>query len=1018
MSRSIAPVSAANIDYLQSPRPPLGALDSNEELTQAGPRQLFRIEGIGRERKNTPHKYDPKEYSSPFESLLVGMHGFHSTPVAYCLRGQGGSVGLHVGVWMPRGVGAEDSIADRARALTQGLASLYPMVRIEESQVSFAASGHGAFCLGSPTVVPPDPADGAASVDRLIRGMGSASWSCLVLAQPVLTDDVTRIRGSIAEEMRRVQLAEKAGDAPGPLARHYSELLKARLEALTYGMAFGTWRTAVYLQAEGPVLAQLASLWRGLHSGKKSLPESVTAWEHARVAELATDWAMPNTEGQRQDGNRYRRPLEFQTLLTSAELSAYIHLPENECPGFSIESVPAFDSVAPRRKSGPEVSLGAIAVRGQPSATPLHVSLEDLGKHLFVAGITSSGKTNTIFRILEQLHDYETPFLVIEPAKAEYRTLLDHPTIGPDLRVYTPGNENVAPFRINPFRVPDGIPVSVHLDLLRSVFVASFGMWTPLPQILERCLYEIYEDRGWDVTRSTNARIEGESRPVESFPTISDLANKVEDVIQKLGYDERVSNDMRAALSTRVNALRTGGKGRMFDVAAESDFDELMRAPCVFELEGMGDDDDKAFFIGLIWIRLVEHWRVQGRAPSLRHIFVVEEAHRLLSRSGGKAREEESNPRGRAVETFASLLAEIRAYGQGVIVADQVPSKLAPDVIKNTNTKLVHRLVAEDDRKLISGAMAMNDAQSQALTNLPVGRAVAHGRHDDQPIQVQVELSELHESEEPPSNETIAALMAERGAERDSVGFGRSSRDAVAYDAACKSAEDEGFRAAVARLADTAVHGLAAARRLAPSVMANGRHTWPSRIDQSEASECLASRAAEWLAGRRGAQNQWTFSQTRRYGEAIRTLLLGGPGPDEDVWNGLVAELFERRFPPFERCERICAGDTPLCAFRRGVGDNITKHRLNAGWSQAQAAVDQSFERGIDQLWGVCMDAGAALIDFPERKSNEAAGEAGRMAARQVSLCWAQQRIQLDVHYPLPRNAAVLDGLLRRAGLE
>ena len=118
---------------------------------------------------------------------------------------------------------------------------------------------------------------------------------------------------------------------------------------------------------------------------------------------------------------------------------------------------------------------------------------------MFVAGATGSGKTNTIFSLLTAADAAGVPFLVVEPAKTEYRALIEHPVLGPRVRVFTAGREGVGPLLLNPFEVPPGIGVAEHLDLVRAAFTAAFGMWTPLPQILERCLHEIYTDRGWDL---------------------------------------------------------------------------------------------------------------------------------------------------------------------------------------------------------------------------------------------------------------------------------------------------------------------------------------------------------------------------------------------------------------------------------------------------------------------------------------------------------------------------------------
>lgn len=425
----------------------------------------------------------------------------------------------------------------------------------------------------------------------------------------------------------------------------------------------------------------LVSAWRGIFSGSESLPEPVRVWGSGDAGRLATSWAMPDAPGAPGPGH-YQHPLQYQTLLTSPQLAAYVHLPQLETSGFAINLVPSFDAVPPSVEGERTVRLGDIALLARPTKNTYAIAADDLTRHTFVAGVTGAGKTNTIFHILKQAEALGVPFLVIEPAKTEYRALLHDKILKEKLRIFTLGSENVSPFRLNPFEALPGTPVSVHLDLLRSVFTAGFGMWTPLPQVLEQCLRRVYEDYGWDTATNANVRLDSHSDSAMAFPTLSDLAAKVDEVTRELGYEDRVTADIRAALLTRINSLRSGGKGLMLDTQRSLPMETILEAPTVLELEGMGDDDDKAFMTGLLFIRLVEHRRAENLSRDLRHLLVIEEAHRLLANVGRRASEEEADPRGKAVETFTNLLSEIRAYGQGVIVADQVPVKLAPEVIK------------------------------------------------------------------------------------------------------------------------------------------------------------------------------------------------------------------------------------------------------------------------------------------------------------------------------------------------
>jgi hypothetical protein len=161
---------------------------------------------------------------------------------------------------------------------------------------------------------------------------------------------------------------------------------------------------------------------------------------------------------------------------------------------------------------------------------------------------------------------------------------------------------------------------------------------------------------------------------------------------------------------------------------------ELLERNVVIELEDIGNDEDKAFLIGTVLIRLYEHLRMRekaeqaNKAESLSHITVIEEAHRLLKNVM------ERSPAAHAVELFAGLLAEIRAYREGLVVAEQIPSKILPDVIKNTALKVVHRLPAKDDRDSVGATMNLSDEQSQYVVSLKPGWAAVFTDGMDHPL--------------------------------------------------------------------------------------------------------------------------------------------------------------------------------------------------------------------------------------------------------------------------------------------
>ena len=327
--------------------------------------------------------------------------------------------------------------------------------------------------------------------------------------------------------------------------------------------------------------------------------------------------------------------------------------------------------------------------------------------------------------------------MVIEPAKKEYWELFK---LGYDkLQIYSIGSNetNAHPYCINPFERVNVIDPSsgelrrvslqTHIDYVFSAFKASFIMYTPMPYVLETAIYSIYEDYGWDIKTDTNRF------GVDEYPTIEDLYDKIPQVVIDMGYDQRMQMDLTGSLQARINSLRLGSKGDTLNVRKSFPVTQIFNGNVVIELDDIGDDDVKAFVISMLLIQLMEYRKQQDDSQlELKHIVLIEEAHRLLKNiSSGTG--ENADPRGAAVEFFCNLLAEMRSKGQGFMIADQIPTKLAPDLIKNTNMKILHRTVVEEDRSLMGGAMHMTDEQIDYVSSLPRGYAAIYSEGDNRP---------------------------------------------------------------------------------------------------------------------------------------------------------------------------------------------------------------------------------------------------------------------------------------------
>jgi hypothetical protein len=1000
------------MDYLVRAAAPIVPEQCEQFRPAPAGRRLWQVTGIGRDEKfgaaleRSAAGSAADHYHLPTADLLAGLHGLNS-PIAFTLSGINGRITVEIGVWTSRAEVAAADLDERANVLATVLASLYPVVHLNRSDgvpMLFPAAD---FVLGVPSVRPPTAQDSVVANDRIIRSMSGQAFQIVVLAQPLADDRVERLRDQVISEMRWVQEAAHAESLPSPLATDYLELLKTYLKVLGTASTMGAWRTAVYLCGDAQSLPRLESVWRSTFSGEESIPDPVRTHRESAAAEWAQRWALPQVPGA-PCSTHLARPFELQTVLTSERLAAYVHLPEQEAPGFAVDAVARFDSVVtpPATSTRPPMRLGTVVHAGSITAGPVEISLEALTKHALVCGVTGSGKSTTIRHILGELADRDVPFLVIEPAKAEYRALASLPVLAGRLRVFTVGDEQTAPLRLNPLAPGPGSSVAIHLDLLKSLFSASFGLWAPLPQILERCLHQLYAEYGWDLSRNVNHRLGAGTEWDSSFPTLSELQVAVESYIDSLGYRGEVTANMRAALSTRIGGLTVGGKGQMFDTRACTDDVDLFDRPVVLELERLADEEDQAFLIGLLIIRLAEHRRSQGTSAGLRHLMVVEEAHRLLTRTQS-ASGDAGNPRAKAVDSFTNLLAEIRSYGQGVLIADQVPVKLASEVIKNSNLKIVHRLVADDDRTALASAMVMDERQRRALATLPAGQAAVFAEGQDAPLLVQMPAGQ--ELATPSDADLVALRVVEHS----------SCRGGCRNLAPCRAARValEEVDVPFGRLAQTLLFTSDAVARLWPDIEIVARAmVGGDQVD--EALDCVIYRGAERWAQRRGAQYAWTFDTTAAIADSLADALL-----ERDLENAVDAAVrysnqvkaaCARKTDPFPRCGEICPDQT--CLHRHAVAERL-KTDVLAGIHDLAWGDTTTPEQRPQRLWVRAAELAVPVIEFPSAAVTSDTWLALQQAAVAASVCGAQQALVRQRDPEAGVRVATLDSVMTVAPL-
>jgi hypothetical protein len=556
------------------------------------------------------------------------------------------------------------------------------------------------------------------------------------------------LREGITAGMWRVRLL--AGAATEQDAGRVARLVcaSADLRGLPYGLTArpGTGPLRDMLTAAGsghlPVPVRPHEQPAAGHAADRSWWDT-PMYLQAQAAQATRPGSGPAAAARQADDER-DTPVPQSPFTASTRLvAALARGPAIEVPGLRFTLRPQFDVTPEPTRAGTgdaSVAAGTVLDWNRVPAGPLTVPLSSLNRHVFVCGATGAGKSQTVRHLLEQATHAGIPWLVVEPAKAEYRLMAGR-LPGTQVITIRPGDLAQAPAGLNPLEPAHGpggslFPLQTHADLLRALFLAAFQADEPFPQVLAAALTRCYEQAGWDLVTGQPA-VPG-LQPV--YPGLEDLQSAAMTVVDEIGYGREVRDNVRGFVRVRIGSLRLGTTGRFLDGGHPLDFAKVLAANVVLEIEDSGDDHDKAFLMGAVLIRLIEHLRLRARhegpgEPRLRHLTVVEEAHRLLRQPPPGA---SIGAAAHATEMFADLLAEIRAYGEGLIIAEQIPSKLIPDVIKNTAVKIVHRLPAADDRDTVGATMNLSPAQSQYLVTLPPGEAAVHADGMDYPILARI----------------------------------------------------------------------------------------------------------------------------------------------------------------------------------------------------------------------------------------------------------------------------------------
>lgn len=531
--------------------------------------------------------------------------------------------------------------------------------------------------------------------------------------------------------------------------KHIEELMKRidqELERISMSESTGLWSVASYFFSYDNDFASAesaATIFKSIMQGEESGVETsaINSWiDNSQKMKMLTNsvchlshpvfWNNLTVNGE-------NIKVENSSLLSSKELAMLLSLPHKSVPGFPVvEHVSLAKEVIHNNESlmKREVSLGCIFDLGKAyTENRVKLDVKSLTQHVFVTGSTGCGKSETIYKLINETKQVGTKFLVIEPAKGEYKNVFG------DVNVFGTNPLIMPLLRINPFSFPTGVHVLEHIDRLTEIFNVCWPMYSAMPAVLKKAMLDAYESCGWDLRLSVNRLSRGE----DVYPSFLDLFLSLEKVITESAYSEEVKSNYSGALLTRVESLTNGLNGEIFSVNELSNM-VLFDENCIIDLSRVGSQETKSLIMGILIMRLSEYRMTGANTPNsaLKHLTVLEEAHNILKRVSTEQSQEGSNMAGKSVEMITNAIAEMRTYGEGFVIVDQSPTSVDKAAIKNTNTKIVMRLPDEDDRKVSGKAAGMNDKQIDEIAKLPTGVAVVYQNDWVSPVLCKIDRME------------------------------------------------------------------------------------------------------------------------------------------------------------------------------------------------------------------------------------------------------------------------------------
>ena len=543
-------------------------------------------------------------------------------------------------------------------------------------------------------------------------------------------------------------------------AQYAEQLTDIHIERMKQGRNLGYWNVGTYILAgDRKDVTTVNGMLRSIYAGKDSYVEPLrlhVLQEQSGALEIVRDHfniipLFDNTiAGMSEDTEWHILGKYYQYLSTpmnTKEFALTTSLPRCDAPGLRFVKTAVRFANNPPVVGGDCICLGNVVNMGVEQTAKYAVNHNDLVRHTLVVGSTGSGKSCTCKRILTELLEKDVPALIIEPAKDDYvRWAIKMNKTLPEekqFRIYMPGYDSFegTPLRtlhLCPFE-PAAIPgamvdMTSRCENLISLINASLPTEDILPVLIDETIYSLY-DLAYPGVFSSGAMMPQQAH----YPLLSALTVMSKEVMKRKNYEAKVKSNLATCLETRFQYLTRGTRGKLLNVMHSTDYSDLFDRPTIINISGISAARDKALVMSVLMLSLYEYrksqytydaaYRKQAQENRLLHLTLVEEAHNILMKPDASTGS--NNPQKVVADLFTNILSEIRSYGEGMMIVDQYPTRLIPDAIKNTNYKVIHRLVSPDDSEVMASSVALREEQKALIACLTPGNAIVCGDRDD-----------------------------------------------------------------------------------------------------------------------------------------------------------------------------------------------------------------------------------------------------------------------------------------------